>query len=140
MTDVLLVDELLDIATVVRGAEDLEGTDLGGAVLELRFPLWRDFLWQPLELIGLGEWLILKDLRGFAFGQGGFAGFRPEDAQDGAFGAWSVGGGLRLDLSVMIWPIVNGRVPIRLEGWWAFVNQAGREDRGEVGFGFTLGF
>jgi hypothetical protein len=140
VTDVLLADELLDIGSVVRGAEDLKGTDLAGVTLELRFPLWRDFLWQPLELIGLGEWLILKDLRGFLFGQAGFAGFRPEDAKDEAFGAACAGAGLRLDLSFMVWPVVNGRVAIRLEGWWAFVAQELRGDHGEVGFGFTLGF
>ncbi len=138
--DVLLFDELLEIDPVVRGARDLEGTRRAAATLELRFPIWRDFLWKPTELIGLGEWLILKDLRGFAFGQAGTTGFAPEDTFDADFAAASAGLGLRLDLSIMIWPIVNVRVPARLEGWWAAVDQAGEELRGALGGAITVGF
>jgi hypothetical protein len=54
--------------------------------------------------------------------------------------AYSTGIGLRLDLSFMVWPVVNGRVPIRLEGWWAFVGQPEEKNRGMVGGGFTIGF
>jgi Tol biopolymer transport system component len=138
--DVLLLDELLEIERVVRGARDLEGTRRAAATLELRFPIWRDFLWKPTEAIGLGEWLILKDLRGFVFGQAGTTGFAPEDTFDPDFGAVSAGIGLRLDLSVMIWPIVNVRVPARLEGWWAAVDQAGEDLRGAVGGAIVVGF
>jgi hypothetical protein len=138
--DVLLFDELLDIDPVVRGAEDLEGTRRAAATMELRFPIWRDFLWKPVEIIGLGEWLLLKDLRGFAFGQVGSVGFRPEDTFDPDFRAVSAGIGLRLDLSVMIWPIINLRVPVRLEGWWAAVDQEGEELHGEIGGSIVIGY
>jgi hypothetical protein len=108
--------------------------------MELRFPIWRDFLWKPVEIIGLGEWLLLKDLRGFAFGQVGSVGFRPEDTFDPDFRAVSAGIGLRLDLSVMIWPIINLRVPVRLEGWWAAVDQEGEELHGEIGGSIVIGY
>jgi hypothetical protein len=140
VAEVLLEDEVLEIEGIVRGAEDLEGTDRGVVTVELRFPIARDFLWKPLELIGLGEWLILKDLRGFAFGQAGFAGFRARDALDDDFGAASAGLGLRLDLSIMIWPILNTRVPVRLEGWWAIVGQDEDDARGALGGGLVVGF
>jgi hypothetical protein len=138
--DVLLLEELLEIERVVRGAEDLEGTRRAAVTLEFRFPIWRDMLLQPGELIGLGEWLILKDLRGFAFGQAGTTGFAPEDLFDDDFGAASAGLGLRLDLSFMLWPIVNLRVPVRLEFWWAIVGQDEEAARGDVGGGFVVGF
>ncbi len=140
IAEILLREELLEIDPVVRGAEDLEGIERGAVTLELRFPILRDFLWQPLEPIGLGEWLILKDLRGFAFGQVGFAGFEIQDAFDDDFGAASAGLGLRLDLSLMIWPVINGRAPIRLEGWWAIVGQDNDDARGAVGGGLIVGF
>ena len=35
----------------------------------------------------------------------------------------------------MIWPIVNGRAPIRLEGWWAIVGQDNDDARGALGGG-----
>lgn len=140
VAEVLLFDELLEIEPVVRGAEDLEGIERGMATVELRFPLARDFLWKPLELIGLGEWLILKDLRGFAFGQAGYVGFEIAHAWDDDFGAASAGLGLRLDLSFLAWPVVNARAPVRLEGWWAIVGQDNDDARGAIGGGFTVGF
>jgi len=133
-------DEFSKMGHVVRGASNgLEGLETYGTHLEFRFPIYRDFLWKPLELIGLGEWLILKDLRGFAFGDLGW-----EVTHVGGFHedlwAYSTGLGLRLDLSFMLWPVVNGRVPIRLEGWWAFVAQPDQANRGTIGGGFTIGF
>jgi hypothetical protein len=139
-TNLLLQDELLDIEPVVRGAEDLEGAERGAISLEFRFPLWRDFLWQPLEVIGLGEWLILKDLRGVAFGQHGYAGFALDHAWDREFTASSAGLGLRLDFSFMLWPVVNGRVPVRAEFWWAIVEQEAEPLHGAVGFGLQMGY
>ena len=135
-----LDDEFSKMGHIVRGANNsLEGLETYGGHVELRFPIYRDLLWEPLELIGLGEWLILKDLRGFVFGDVGW-----EVTNVGSFReanlAYSTGIGLRLDLSFMLWPIVNGRVPIRLEGWWAFVGQPFDANRGVVGGGFTLGF
>lgn len=132
--------ELLEIEGRVRGAEDLRGTDRAGVTLELRFPIWRDLMWQPLEFVGIGEWLILKDLRGFVFGDMGFVGESIEDSGDPAHGAASVGAGLRLDFSFMFWPVVNGRAPVRLEVWWALVEQHGEDPRGAAGGGFVLGF
>ncbi len=35
---------------------------------------------------------------------------------------------------------VNGRVPVRLEGWWAIVGQDERGARGAGGWGVQLGF
>lgn len=140
VTRELLETELLDLEVLVRGAEDLEGTDRGVASLELRFPIWRDLLWKPLELIGLGEWLIIKDVRGFVFGQVGFAGLEFDHARDDDFGAASAGLGLRFDFSWMLWPITNLRVPTRAEVWWAIVGQDEDDARGEVGFAFVLGF
>lgn len=133
-------DEFFKMGRIVRGANNsLEGLEASAAHLELRFPIYRDFLWKPLELIGLGEWLILKDLRAFGFADLGW-----ETTNVGGFHqdywAYSTGIGLRLDLSFMLWPVVNGRVPIRLEGWWAFVGQPGETNRGAVGGGFTIGF
>jgi hypothetical protein len=54
--------------------------------------------------------------------------------------AWSTGVGLRLDLSFMLWPIVNGRVPIQLEGWFALVSQPFEDLRGVFGGGFSIGY
>ena len=140
VTRILLQEELLDVDGLVRGAETREGIERGSVSLELRFPLWRDFLWMPLELIGLGEWLVLKDLRGFAFGQAGYAGFDFENAWDDDFGVVSTGLGLRLDVSAMVWPVVNLRVPLRMEGWWALVGADEEDPRGEVGVGLTIGY
>jgi hypothetical protein len=135
-----LRSELLELEDVIRGARDLELIERGAVSVELRFPICRDLLWQPLEFIGLGEWLILKDLRGFVFGQAGFVGLEPQDALDDDFGAASTGLGLRLDLSIMVWPIVNARAPVRLEFWWALVGQDEDDPRGAVGGGFQVGF
>jgi Tol biopolymer transport system component len=133
-------DEFSKMGHVVRGASNrLEGLETYGTHLELRFPIYRDLLWKPLELIGLGEWLILKDLRGFWFGDLGWEVTRVGGFHED-YWAYSTGIGLRLDLSFMLWPIVNGRVPIRLEGWWAFVGQPEEANRGMVGGGFTIGF
>ncbi len=138
--DEFLDAELLEIGGRVRGAEDLRGVERGGVTVELRFPLWRDLMWKPLEAVGVGEWLILKDLRGFVFGDVGYVGEGIEDAGDPARSAASAGAGLRLDLSFMLWPIVNGRAPVRLEAWWAIVGQDGQGARGAAGWGFVLGF
>jgi hypothetical protein len=139
--DEFLRDEILELDRVVRGAEDvLEGLERGSVTLELRFPIWRDLLWKPLEIIGLGEWLILKDLRGFVFGQAGFAAEHFHDVKFEDFWAASTGVGLRLDLSFMLWPIVNLRVPVRLEGWWALVGQDEDDPRGAAGGGIVVGF
>lgn len=136
----LFDDEFSDMRQLVRGADgDLEGLSAYAAHVELRFPIYRDFLWKPLELIGIGEWLILKDLRGFVFGDLGWEVTRVGGMHE-VFRAWSAGVGLRLDLSFMLWPVVNGRVPLRLEGWWAHVGQPFEENRGVFGGGFTLGF
>ncbi len=132
--------ELLEIEGAVRGARDLEGVEGGAVTVELRFPIWRDLLWKPFEFLGLGEWLILKDLRGFAFGDAGYVGWEFRHARDDDFGAASAGLGLRLDFSFMLWPLVNGRVPVRLEGWWAIVGQDERDARGAAGWGVQLGF
>ena len=133
-------DEFSKMGHVVRGANNnLEGLETYGTHLEFRFPIYRDFLWKPLELIGLGEWLILKDLRAFAFGDLGWEVTRVGGLHED-YWAYSTGVGLRLDLSFMLWPVVNGRVPIRLEGWWAFVAQPGDANRGVLGGGFTIGF
>jgi hypothetical protein len=67
-----LDDELLKIGRFVRGARTLDGLEEWSTSLEDPLPHLPDFLWKPLELIGLGEWLILKDLRGFAFGDFGW--------------------------------------------------------------------
>jgi hypothetical protein len=135
----LLEDESLKIREVVRGARGLEGTERGVASVEFRFPIWRDLLLEPLEVIGLGEWLILKDLRGFLFGQAGYAGPGIRIARDES-SALSVGIGLRVDFSFMLWPVVNARVPTRIEVWWACVSQENEPVRGAVGVAFQLGF
>jgi hypothetical protein len=135
-----LSDEFFKMGRVVRGASNgIRGLEAFGEHVEVRFPIYRDFLWKPLELIGLGEWLILKDLRAFGFGDLGWmrtdvGSFRSD------YWAYSTGVGLRLDLSFMFWPVVNGRVPIRLEGWWAFVGQPYDANRGVIGGGFTIGY
>jgi len=135
-----LDDELLKIGRFVRGAKTLEGLEEWSTTLEIRFPIYRDFLWKPLEVIGLGEWLILKDLRAFAFGDFGWLAEHVGSQVRENYYAYSAGIGLRLDLSFMIWPVVNGRVPIRLEGWWAFVGQPHEPNRGAIGGGFTIGY
>jgi hypothetical protein len=134
-----LQDEFLKIGRFVRGAHQLEGLEEWSTSVEIRFPIYRDFLWKPLELIGLGEWLILKDLRGFVFGDFGYLAERVGTYHE-RFVAYSAGVGLRLDLSFMLWPVVNGRVPIRLEGWWAFVGQPNEVNRGVIGGGFSIGY
>jgi len=142
--DELLDGELPELEDVLRGAEDLEGAERGVASLEFRFPIWRDLLWKPLELIGIGEWLIIKDLRGFVFAQAGYAGDEFSDFRESERRAFSAGVGLRIDFSVMIWPIVNARVPVRLEVWGAVVRQDdpdpdGDDTRFEAGIGVRLG-
>lgn len=135
-----LDDEFSKMGHIVRGASNsLEGLETFGTHLELRFPIYRDLLWKPLELIGLGEWVILKDLRGFVFGDLGWEVTRLGSLHED-FLAYSTGVGLRLDLSFMLWPLVNGRVPIRLEGWWAFVGQPEQKNRGVLGGGISIGF
>ncbi len=138
--DEFLEDEILEIDDGVRGAEDLEGTDLGVVTVELRFPLWRDLLWKPMEFFGWGEFLIVQDLRAFAFGQAGAVGLDAGDLLDDDTAAASAGLGLRLDLSFMLWPVVNLRVPLRLEFWGAIVGQDEDDPRGAVGGGFVVGF
>lgn len=137
---IFLTDELYRIQYGVRGAEGLLGTQLGSASVELRFPIWRDLLWQPLGFMGLEEWFILKDLRGFFFGQGGFTGFKFSDAWNGPNQATSVGAGLRFDFSLLVWPVVNGAAPIRIEVWGAYVEQEIEPRRGAVGFSIILGY
>jgi hypothetical protein len=137
---VFLSDELFRMDYGVRGARDQMGTEMGTLSVELRFPIWRDLLWEPFDGIGLGEWFILKDLRGFVFAQGGYTGFGIRDAFDSAFQAESVGAGLRFDFSFMLWPIVNARVPLRVELWGAWVNQETEPRRGAAGFGVSLPF
>ena len=41
---------------------------------------------------------------------------------------------MRLDFSFMLWPIVNGRVLVRAEFWWAIVEQEAEPLHGAVGF------
>ncbi|MBI2932211.1 MAG: PD40 domain-containing protein [Planctomycetes bacterium] len=132
--------EFLEIEDAVRGAGDLEGVERRVVSLELRFPLWRDMLWQPFELVGLGEFLVIKDLRGFVFGQAGSVGVNAGDAFDDDFGAVSAGAGLRIDFSFMLWPAVTVRVPTRLEVWGALVGQDERDPRGAFGLAFQIGF
>ena len=136
----LLDSEALDIASAVRGATSLEGTDLGRWTVELRFPIWRELFIMPLELIGLGEYLLLKDLRGFVFGDAGFAGLSARDLDERDRGAVSAGAGLRLDLFFMAWPFLNVRAPVRLEFWVARVGMSGRGPEDEAGFGLVLGY
>lgn len=137
---IFLIDELYRIQYAIRGAKVLLGTELGSLSFELRFPLWRDFMWQPLDPLGAADWFIFKDLRGFFFAQGGYAGLSVYDAFHGPNQATSVGAGLRFDLSLMAWPVVNGRVPLRLEVWGAYVNQKLEPDRAAVGFSVTVGY
>jgi hypothetical protein len=135
----LLSSEVLEIKSAVRGATDMDGTDLGRVTLELRFPIWRDLFFMPLEILGLGEYLLVKDLRGFLFGDAGFAGLEIGDANR-EHGAASAGAGLRVDLFGFAWPVINVRVPVRLEIWFARVGQGGRGPEDDVGFGFVLGY
>jgi hypothetical protein len=135
-----LDDEFLKIQQFVRGTKRLEGIYAWADSTELRFPIYRDLLWKPLELIGLGEWLIIKDLRGFVFFDGAWLATHVGNLVNEERFAWSSGIGLRLDLSFMFWPIVNGRVPIRLEGWYAFVSQPLEDNRGVFGGGFSIGY
>src|SRR6185295_5896950 len=134
-----LDDEPLKIQRFVRGARHAEALQAVAGTAEIRFPIYRDLLWKPLELIGLGEWLFLKDLRGFLFGDFGWLATNTGSIH-ARTAAYSVGVGLRLDLSFMLWPAVNGRVPIRLEGWWAFVDQKFEPARGALGGAFTIGY
>ncbi len=135
-----LQDELIKLRDVVRGGRDLEGISSYSASLELRFPIWRDFLWKPLEVIGLGEWLMLKDLRGFVFGDLGYLATEVGSLVNQDAWAYSAGAGLRLDFSIMLWPLINVRVPARIEFWGAFVGQPYESNRGAVGFSFVIGF
>ena len=134
-----LDEEFLKIQQFVRGARRLEGIYAWADSTELRFPIYRDFLWKPLELIGLGEWLILKDLRGFACSTA--PGWRPtseiSSTTSASPGAPASACGWT---SRSCWPIVNLRVPIRLEGWYAFVSQPFEDHRGVFGGGFSIGY
>ena len=136
----LLDSEALEIESAVRGSKRLEGTDVGGMTLELRFPLWRDLFLMPLEFIGLGEYLLFKDLRGFVFGDAGFAGASEADIDDREHGAVSAGVGLRVDLFAFAWPVWNQRTPIRLEFWYARVGMTREAPGNEFGVGFVLGY
>jgi hypothetical protein len=131
--DGVLEDELLDLDRIVRGSPSREGLQRGALSLEFRFPLWRDVLFKPLELIGIGEWWIIKDFRGFAFAQAGYAGTEIEQARDDDQGIASAGAGLRMDFSLLLWPVVNGRFPLRLELWGALVGEDEKDPRGEWG-------
>ena len=124
----------------MRGAKDFKGIEQYGVTLEFRFPIWRDFLWKPFELFGLGEWLLLKDLRGFVFGDIGYNATEVGSLVNEDIWAYSAGAGLRLDFSFMLWPLVNLRVPTRIEFWWAFVGQPAEPNKGAVGFSFVVGF
>lgn len=118
---------------MVRGSRNrLKGLEALGGHVELRFPIYRDFLRKPFERVGLGEGLILKDLRGFGFGDLGTL-----ETDVGSFRAnswaYSAGVGLRLDLSFMLWPVVTGRVPVRLAGWSAGSRSPPRPTRASSG-------
>ncbi|MBI4563418.1 MAG: PD40 domain-containing protein [Planctomycetes bacterium] len=115
----LLEDEPYEIEMAVRGADFFEGSELGSGKIELRFPLVRDLLFMPMELVGLGEYLLLKDLRGFGFADVGFVGGGGDTHR-----AYSGGVGLRVDLFVLLWPLTTIRAPLRLEVWRAW----GRQD------------
>ncbi|MBI2921673.1 MAG: PD40 domain-containing protein [Planctomycetes bacterium] len=104
--------DVQDVAGVVRGyrANRHEGRNVCGASAEIRFPIWRDVNWSMP-----GQIFLLKDMRGYVFGDAGFA------TDDGAYlpmrhsghPDWrhSVGGGLRVDL----WLMEKLPVPITLE-------------------------
>jgi hypothetical protein len=136
----LLASESLLLRDAVRGARGLEGTDRGAATLEVRFPIWRNLFWMPIEVLGLGEYLLLKDLRGFVFGDAGFAGTEFLDIHMRRFGAISGGVGLRLDFFWMLFPVANARVATRVEVWYAVVGEQGDAPRGALGFALTLGY
>jgi hypothetical protein len=131
--DGVLEDELLNLERAVRGSPDREGLQRGTVSLELRFPIWRDVLFKPLEIIGIGEWWVIKDFRGFAFAQAGYAGTAIDQATNDDYGIASAGAGLRMDFSFMLWPVVNGRFPLRLELWGAVVGEDNKDPRGEWG-------
>jgi hypothetical protein len=131
--DGILEPEVLEIKDAVRGAARLEGIERGSVSLELRFPIWRDLRAKPLWLVGLAEWWVIKDIRGFVFADAGYAAREIEDAKDDDFGAASAGAGLRIDFSFMLWPFINGRWPFRLELWGALVGQDELDPRAEWG-------
>jgi Tol biopolymer transport system component len=87
-----------DLARLVRGLEPntSEGPNRFGASVEYRFPLLRD-----VNVAALGEWLLVKDLRGYFFADAGFAtsGAMDGPLEDLGDPAWhsSLGVGLRLD-------------------------------------------
>jgi hypothetical protein len=88
-----------DVGSVVRGysRDRIEGRNVAGASAEVRFPLWRDINWSTP-----GQFLLVKDLRGFVFADAGFA--TDHDAHQpmrrSGHPDWrhSVGGGIRVDL------------------------------------------
>jgi len=135
----LLEDENFKIREAVRGARGMEGPVRGVASLELRFPLYRELQWAPLEDLGLGGWLLFKDFRGFGFLQAGYAGVGPGGGNE-LTPALSAGVGLRIDLVVMPWPVAVARVATRVEFWWACVTQEDRATRGALGAGFQVAF
>ena len=134
-----LQDEDLALKRAIRGVEeDFEGRDMAVLSVELRFPIVRDLHFMPFDWVSTGEAFLLKDLRGFVFVQGGHAADHFSDFQHGRNGAASVGAGVRMDTFFMIWPIVNTRVPARIEFWWAWVMQDEVRPRTEFGVGITL--
>jgi hypothetical protein len=135
----LLEDESFKIREVVRGARGMEGPVRGVMSLELRFPLYRDLQWAPLEDLGLGGWLLFKDLRGFGFLQGGYAGLGPGGGTE-LTPVFSAGVGVRIDFALMPWPVAVARIATRVEFWWACVSQEDRATRGAVGAGFQVAF
>jgi hypothetical protein len=137
---VFLDDEILRMRSFVRGARALEGLESVSGTIEVRFPIHRDLMWKPLEIVGLGEWLMLKDLRAFVFGDVGWLTRDIVDPRHNDSWAYSAGVGLRLDLSAMIWPVIVNRTPIRLEGWCAFVGQPFESNRIALGVGLTFGY
>jgi Tol biopolymer transport system component len=135
-----LSDELIDLRNVIRGGKKLQGIESESASLEFRFPIYRDLMWKPFELFGLGEWLIIKDLRGFLFTDVGRIAADVGSLVNYDYWAYSVGAGLRFDFSIMLWPILNVRVPTRVELWAGFVAQPFEPNRGAIGGSFIVGF
>ena len=134
-----LQDEDLALKRSIRGVEeDFEGRDMAVLSVELRFPIVRDLNFMPFDWMSVGETFLLKDLRGFVFVQGGHAADHFSDFERGRNGAASVGAGIRVDTFFMIWPIVNTRVPARIEFWWAWVMQDEVRPGTEFGVGITL--
>lgn len=93
-----------ELADIVRGyrSRDGGGTDSFSTSLEWRFPVWRDFYW-----VSPAEFLLLKDVRGYVFGDLGFATQRDLvdvfEVLNSNNEDWrhSVGAGIRVDLYVL---------------------------------------